>query len=156
MYLSLPFLRKFLRTAVPIPLLRLLIICYWLPHPQLSVISEVVLYLLMASHPVTCPPLIRLFSPSSSPPHLVFGVMSCMALMGGQTVLVRCETRLDNDSGTVIISISQLFIFPLCDLRWLLVMETSLCGPQNTALCKSPCLSTSLTRWACVGDWFAR
>lgn len=63
MYLSLPFLRKFLRTAVPIPLLRLLIICYWLPHPQLSVISEVVLCLLMASHPVTCPPLTRLFLP---------------------------------------------------------------------------------------------
>lgn len=40
---------------------------YWLPHPLLSAISEVVLCHLMASHPVTCPPpqsaLIRCFLP---------------------------------------------------------------------------------------------
>lgn len=61
-----------------------------------------------------------------------------------------------DDSGTAIISISELFIFPVCDLRWLPAMETGLCGPQNTALLKSPCLSTSLTCWACVGGWFVQ
>lgn len=75
---------------------------------------------------------------SSSSSHLVFGVMCYMAMMGGQTVLVRREARFDKDSGTVIISISGLFIFPVCDLRWLLAMETGLCGPQNTGPANPP------------------
>lgn len=97
----------------------------------------------LASRPHLHPPL--------PPSLLVFGVTSYLVTMGGRTVLMLCETPLDNHGGTVIISISRLFIFPACDLRWLLVMETGPCGPQNTARCKSPCLSTSLTRRARVG-----
>ena len=53
-------------------------------------------------------------------------------MMGGQTVLVGRDAQLGSASGTVIISLSWLFIFfPLCDLRWLLVMQTGLCGPAK-------------------------
>lgn len=75
-------------------------------------------------------------SPSSSSSHLVFGVMSYVAMMGGQTVLMRDWTTTTVE--LLIISVSWLFIVPPCDLRWLFAMETGLCGPQNTACLQIP------------------
>ena len=114
---------------------------YWLLHLLLSVIWEVILSPNVVTS-FSCPllPIFIFISPC----------FWCHGLKKWWCVLRQfvCSVRNDWGKAEQLLSPSLLFIFPVCDLRWLLVMETSLYGPQNTALCKSPCLSTSLTCWA--------
>lgn len=142
------FCFDFLRARVVIIHQRLSVVQYLLPYLLLPVVSEVSLHLIISSfHGLTSNHLSSSSTGSSrafsslfaSSSHLVFGVV-CYIVVEGWSHNSAVTWCVWNSY-----YIHLLFIFPLCDLRWLLAMATGLCGLQNTGPDKSPCLSTSLT-----------